>query len=144
MANRTRICAKHNEVTLLEGDGKDREFRNRCRSCSRESKQRFRRRNPADDMLRHARNRADKAGVPFNIVADDIIIPTHCPVLGIEIYSGLSGHKDNTPSLDRLKPALGYVAGNIAVISLRANRLKSDGTLAEHERLLIWMRQTCS
>ena len=32
-------------------------------------------------MLRHAKNRADKANIPFNITLDDLIIPEKCPIL---------------------------------------------------------------
>lgn len=40
-------------------------------------------------------------------------------------------HAPNSPSLDKFKPALGYMPGNIAVISFRANQLKGDATLEE-------------
>ena len=142
-AKASTFCAKHNESRVIEGDGV-RGTRNRCRSCVRESCLRSRRRNPKYGMVRSARNRADAKGLPFNITEDDIIIPQHCPVLGCELEFGDSPHHDRAPSLDRLKPELGYVSGNVRVISLRANRLKSDGSVAEHELLLTWMRQFCS
>jgi len=34
---------------------------------------------------------------------------------------------------------MGYVPGNVVVISHRANRLKGDGILEEHKRLVSWM-----
>lgn len=55
------------------------------------------------------------------------IVPTICPVLGIEIT--VFGGRDNRPEIDRLIPSLGYVPGNVAIISARANRIKNDGTL---------------
>ena len=84
-------------------------------------------------MLGNAKARATRAGVPFEISAPDIIIPSHCPVLGVELYRtlGRKGGGPNSPSLDRIKPELGYVPGNIIVISNRANRIKSDA--APHE-----------
>lgn len=82
-------------------------------------------------MLRNARSRAIKKGLPFDLVAKDIVVPDVCPVLGISIDKSLSHMKDHSPSLDRIKPELGYVKGNIRVISQRANRLKCDGTAAE-------------
>lgn len=39
-----------------------------------------------------------------------------------------------------LVPALGYVKGNIAVISMKANMIKNDGTAVDLERVLAWMK----
>ena len=90
-------------------------------------------RDPRDIMRQNARARAREAGVPFTIGVEDIIIPTHCPILGIPLFSttGKRGGGDNSPSLDRIEPARGYVPGNVIVISNRANRLKSDASVKE-------------
>jgi len=48
---------------------------------------------------------------------------------------------DNSPSLDKLIPELGYVKGNITVMSVRANRIKNDATRQEIELLLHWMNK---
>jgi hypothetical protein len=84
-------------------------------------------------MIQNARVRARAAGVPFTIVASDVIIPTNCPILGIPLFQALGrkGGADNSPSLDRVEPERGYVPGNILVISNRANRLKSDASIEE-------------
>jgi hypothetical protein len=67
--------------------------------------------------------------------------PEFCPVFGIKLaHSWGQGPKDETPSLDRIETSKGYERGNIAVISNRANRVKSDGTAEEHERIAAWMR----
>jgi hypothetical protein len=66
--------------------------------------------------------------VPFNLVIDDIIIPKTCPILGIPLKSGKKNHLPSSPSLDRIVPNLGYVRGNICVISYKANQMKSDLT----------------
>ena len=47
----------------------------------------------------------------------------------------------NSPSLDRIRPQLGYVAGNVRVISNRANHLKSNGTISEFEAVLAYMKR---
>lgn len=44
------------------------------------------------------------------------------------------------PSIDRLVPSLGYVRGNVNIISNRANLLKKDATLQEIESLYLWMK----
>lgn len=51
-----------------------------------------------------------------------------CPVLKIQFdKTNLS----TTPSVDRIIPELGYVKGNVRIISHRANMLKSNATIDE-------------
>lgn len=96
-------------------------------------------------MLRHAKLRANKKGIPFNLDIDDIYIPDNCPILGIPIQFNRNqteknkGPKDDSVSLDRIIPELGYVKGNIKVISWRANRLKGDGTLEDFEKIVQYL-----
>lgn len=92
-------------------------------------------------LLVQARNRAKKKGVPFSISKDDIEIPTHCPVFGVEMHIAEGKAAPNSPSLDRIVPELGYVPGNVAVISHRANMLKSNATIAELEAVVEWMKK---
>jgi hypothetical protein len=77
-------------------------------------------------------------GLPFNIELVDIKIPKRCPVLGILLKAGAKGNPAS-PSLDRFKNELGYVKGNVFVISRRANVLKNDGTLAEFKRVVRYL-----
>jgi len=96
---------------------------------------------PAMTMWHSAKNRARKKEILFTITPDDIVVPTHCPVLGIPIFIGEKGRRDNSPSLDRIRPERGYVKDNIAIISMRANRIKNDATLEEITRLQWWMTE---
>ena len=59
----------------------------------------------------------------FTIKPSDIVIPSHCPVLGIALDRS---NRDHTPTLDEVVQGRGYVPRNICVISGRANRIKSD------------------
>lgn len=79
-------------------------------------------------LLSSAKARAKKYGVIFDISADDIHIPEFCPYLGIELkpFSEWS-----SPSLDKIDPSLGYVKGNIQVISLLANTMKSSASIEQ-------------
>jgi hypothetical protein len=86
-------------------------------------------------MVQCARNRAREQGVPFDITADDISIPERCPLLGIPIVRGEGKLHANSPSLDRLRPELGYVRGNVVVVSYRANAIKHDATPDELEMI---------
>lgn len=75
-------------------------------------------------MLYQARRRARIKGLVCTITLTDFSIPKVCPALGIPL--SFEGHRDTTPSLDVINPRFGYIPGNVQVISLRANRCKSD------------------
>lgn len=100
------------------------------------------RKNPAWPMLTRAKRRAAKIGVPFELTSSDIEIPEICPILGIPIgvqQGSGRGPKDNSLSLDRIVPERGYVKGNVAVISQRANRIKNDASSEELRAVADWM-----
>src|SRR5258707_16838 len=87
-------------------------------------------------MLSTAKIRSRDAGMPFDLTRDDVIIPSHCPVLGIELDPLAKNKADNLPTFDRIDNAKGYVKGNVWVISWRANRLKWNSTLDELRSLV--------
>ena len=89
-----------------------------------------------------AKERSRKAGVPFDIQIADIVIPERCPILGIPLVISERTFSDTSPSLDRIDPSLGYVRGNIQVISHKANTMKNNGTLADCILLGEWARRT--
>lgn len=95
-------------------------------------------------MLWAARERARKNGLACTITVDDIVSPEFCPLLGIKLErgAGVGGHGPRSPSLDRIRPDLGYVPGNVWVISHRANTLKNDASLTELETLVENLRRT--
>lgn len=103
-------------------------------------KARERKRRPARTMFYHARLRAKRYGLPFDLVEADIIVPIHCPVLGVILAVGGGRRKPNSPTLDRVFPDRGYIKGNVCVISWRANRLKDNATLHELEALATYVR----
>lgn len=110
----------------------------------REACRRWRASNPIGSLLKNARDRTRMFGLEFSLTAADFEdVPTHCPVLGLElVYPGAGkGRSDNSASLDRLDSSKGYVKGNVAIISWRANRLKSDATLAELQALVQFMEK---
>ena len=85
---------------------------------------------PEKMLWNRAKERAVWANLPFNITRSMIVIPSHCPALGIELTIGGKRSK-HSPSLDRVNPTSGYVEGNIRVISDHANRLKGDRFLPD-------------
>ncbi len=111
-----------------------------CASCKREY-QRGQRISAEKLTLKSARKRAKAKDLPFDLTIDDIFIPDMCPVLSIPLFGGVGKASDNSPSLDRITPHKGYVKGNVAVISTRANRIKSDATYREVQMVAEWIKQ---
>lgn len=80
-------------------------------------------------LVKAAKQRSKKYGIPFNITYEDIYIPEFCPVLGIKIIKNNGkGHTSNSASIDRIIPELGYVKGNVIVVSFKANSIKTNAT----------------
>ena len=93
-----------------------------------------------------ARERAKEKSIPFNISLEYLrsIATDSCPIFHTLFSWGVSGlgrgkFKDNGPQLDRIIPELGYVVGNVAFISHRANRIKDNGTMQEHYDIADWI-----
>lgn len=92
-------------------------------------------------IINNIKNRAKAKKIPFNINVNDLIWPTHCPVLGIELdYSGKDRWRQ--VSLDRTNPALGYIKDNVVVMSMRANAIKYDASIEELQKVLNYLQQT--
>ena len=88
--------------------------------------------NPELFLWRRCRQRAKFMGIDFNLELSDIVIPEVCPILGMKIsFSTGKGQQPNSISIDKIDPSLGYVKGNVVVISWRANSIKHDATIEE-------------
>jgi hypothetical protein len=85
--------------------------------------------------LRHA---AKRKKVPFNLNADHITLPEYCPVLGIKLAFNTVASDDNSYSVDRIDNTKGYTMDNICIMSLKANKMKSNGTLEELVKIGKW------
>lgn len=96
-------------------------------------------------LMRSARARAKKQGVPFAIEIDYLrsIWPEdgRCPVLGFRMVWD-TGEIGRSPSLDRFNRETGYVPGNVRIISHRANTIKGDAAPAEMERVLAYLKSS--
>ncbi len=95
---------------------------------------RYRQREPLRYLVLAAKSRSKKEGLPFDLDYKKLSVPTHCPVLGIPMVYAEGSRADGSPSLDRRRPELGYVQGNVVVISWRANHLKLDCTCGDELR----------
>ena len=96
--------------------------------------------------LNNARCRARRDNLPFDITHEYLqsIATDECPVYGIMFEWGPSklgkGYtKENCPNLDRIVPEKGYVKGNVAFISQKANRIKDNGTMQDHYAIADWI-----
>ncbi len=92
-------------------------------------------------MVYNAKTRAKKLGIPHDLHYTDLVIPELCPVLGILLSKGVDGRHDGSPSIDRVHNHLGYIKGNVAVISWKANKMKSDMTIGQLRSLVFYMEQ---
>lgn len=115
--------------------------RNRQTYIDRAKKQREEA-SPQKLMFTAAKARAKINRLPFDIDVEDIVIPEYCPVLGLKLErnSGGKSHRRNSPSLDKIVPELGYVKGNIQVLSVRANYMKSDASIEELLMFAKWVQ----
>lgn len=91
-------------------------------------------------MLYSAKKRASDLGLPFNLTEDDLTLPTVCPALGIPLSAGRGKRHSGSYSLDRINPALGYVPGNVVVISDLANRIKTNATADQVAAVADWLQ----
>jgi hypothetical protein len=120
-----------------ERDAKNRDkARNKCSSFWAKK----RKEDPAYCLWAGAKSRANKNNIEFDILREDIIIPEICPILGIKLqFDNTQGFSDTSPSIDKIDPNKGYVKDNIQIISWRANKLKSNGTLEEFKKLVYFL-----
>lgn len=81
-----------------------------------------------EQNLRQIAGRCRRGGIEFNVTADDIELPTHCPILNMALNYQSSGRDDYCASIDRIEPWRGYVKGNCRVLSRKANRYRQDCT----------------
>ncbi len=97
-----------------------------------------------DYIFRNARGRARKRGLRFD---DDVLVlarvpPLRCPCCDVELdYRIGVGQSPRTPSLDRTVSSDGYVIGNVAIICMRCNAIKNDGSAEEHRRIADYIDQ---
>jgi len=113
-------------------------LRNVCKKCERKrinewasSVTKTSKRARIKTLVDAAKGRAKKNGIPFDIHVDDLKpFPEVCEIFNTELSYTNSRVDDrrNSPSLDRVIPELGYIKGNVRIISFKANELKSYNT----------------
>lgn len=77
----------------------------------------------------------------WTITFSDVVWNTTCPILGIDLNYYAEGRQENSPSFDRIDSNLGYIPGNVQIISWRANRIKNNGTSEEHLKIANYLKK---
>ncbi len=90
-----------------------------------------------------ARTRARKFNVPFDIEPEDIVIPEVCPISGNTLVKA-TGYDPNSMSLDKVINDLGYIKGNVKVVSRAWNLKKSDMSIEQLENIIKYMKDSLS
>lgn len=88
-----------------------------------------------EHILNRAYENAKRRNLDFDLTIDDIVVPEKCPFLGCDLIfeydKSLSVPPANYYTVDRINSELGYIKGNIQVLSWRANTMKSNATEEE-------------
>jgi hypothetical protein len=130
------VCKQEKSISEFCTDWKAKDgLFSRCRECGNRVLRIYYASHPDVRIFKEAKSRAKKSGILFTLTLKDIQIPKFCPALGIKLCYGVGRTTDNSPSLDRIIPSKGYVPDNIQVISMRANRIKTDASLRELRRV---------
>lgn len=89
-------------------------------------------------LLYKAKLRAKEKGLEFTITRDDVVIPDVCPILNEPIQVRASTFNRWAPSLDRIDNSLGYIPGNVRIISWQANYVKGAMSLEQIKRMYLY------
>lgn len=118
---------------------KKREWRQSNCDAANATARAWHKKDPRRQIYYAAKRRALKAGLPFDLTLDDVVIPERCPALGIAITPSTGTRTDSSPSFDRVVPHKGYVRGNVAIISDLANRIKQTVGPKELRLVAAWL-----
>ncbi len=87
----------------------------------------------------HLKGSASKRGIEFTLTVTDLYnltFPISCPIFGMPLYFNRGAVSDDSYSIDRIDSSKGYHIDNIIVISQKANRIKTNATLEEMEKIV--------
>ena len=135
-------CGKSKPADEMDVGREGRPNQSTCKTCRYKMQARWKRNHPSFSLTSLARRRSRVDGTPCNIDYTDVVVPEFCPVLGVRLSVGPGKIHDFSPTIDRIRPELGYTKGNIAVISYKANRIKNNGSLEDLQAVVRWMEKT--
>jgi len=143
------MCLQFKDVTEYHKNNQKRDgYASRCILCTSiaSNKNNAQRHldKPWKRALSNSKTRAKKLEILNTLTEEDVKIlfeqnSVICPVLKIPMQVG--SDLQSVPSLDRINPELGYIPGNVRLISFRANSLKQDATIEEIKLILKDLRR---
>lgn len=140
-----KVCKLCKQQLALSSFNKNKQtkdgYTTKCKSCISVTKKKDYKDKWFVYQNRLKRNQSKKAGIEYNLTAEylESIFPDVCPIYGTE-WVMFDKSDDRSPALDRIDPSKGYIRGNVAYISARANRIKYDATPEELEKIAEWVR----
>ena len=120
------------------------EYDSRCKACKQLNYQNRRDKDPIHTYFIAKRSWCKQRDIQFTVTEQHLkeIWTDTCPVLRLPIALGRSGKGSHKSAhLDRFDPKKGYIEGNVAWISGRANRIKYDASLQELKQIVQWMER---
>ena len=131
-----KICSKCKTEKILLDFYPSRNICNNCTSFASSHPS-----DPAKIAWQHKKSTAKKLNIPFTLTLEQFksLNNTHCEVFNTPISHQPNSPNDNSASLDRMIPELGYIYENCHLISNRANTIKNNGKAWEHLLIVIYM-----
>jgi hypothetical protein len=145
---RCRKCQKNKSlIEFAKAPGRKEGHDLWCRECSKERKRKWHENHPApyweEKAADRCNKRAHKKGLPSGMKPADLYdpntgaLPVFCPIFPDTRLDYQSGPNRRTwASVDRKIPALGYVSGNVWVVSNSANTWKSNGGNEKDKKII--------
>lgn len=90
-------------------------------------------------LWKQLKNSAKRRNIHFDLSItdiDEIGMPITCPVLGIPLKFNRNKVEDDSVSFDRIDSSKGYTKDNLIIVSYRANRIKTDASLVELNKIV--------
>lgn len=118
-----------------------------CKSCVAKKEREYYRQDPIRtwryNTLRSAKKRAANKRLEFDLDNNYLqkIFTQYCPISSEPFVFSLGKPHPNSPSLDRIIPEKGYVKGNVVVISHKYNTYKSNYSLEDLEKLIVYIKK---
>lgn len=105
-------------------------YAERSRKYLNKLKTEFPKKYTARQQYSSAQKRAQALNLNFNLTCAFIesISPDYCPILNKPLKYGGGEKTNESPALDRINPEKGYIRGNVQIVSLLANLMKSNAT----------------
>lgn len=97
----------------------------------------------AKQAVNASRRRAKAKGLAFDLTVEWLLenLPECCPLLNVPLVYDNRASKSDSAALDRIDNTRGYERGNCWVVSMLANRIKTNATLEQLEQVASNLRR---